>query len=156
MLSNKHQLLQAYLLNGVLFSEESIPEKVSSFYLFHFNEDIQNAVKNVVDSSLSLSVCEKITIHGVKYSVEQIICIETYSENNNCLFGKIMLILGKRTYFIVKCMIGEWDYDHALHELRDENLPVICLDIKDLKKFYPLSCYSCCNLNIITLKHKLC
>lgn len=137
MLSNKHQLLQAYLMNGVLFSEESIPEKVSSFYLFHYNEDIQNAVKNVaVDSSLS--VCEKITNRGVKYSVEQIICIKTYSENNNCLFGKILLILfGKSIYFIVKCMIGEWDYDHALYELRDENSPVICVDIKDLKIFYP-------------------
>lgn len=109
-------------------SEESIPEKVFSFNLFHYNKNIQNAVKNVVDSSLS--VCERFTVHKVKYSVDQIICIKTYFENRNCLLGKIMLILfGQNTYFIVKQMVVRWDYD-ALYELQDENLPVVCIDIK--------------------------
>lgn len=158
MLSNKHQLLQAYLMNGVLFSEEWAPEKSFPFNLLHYNTDMQNAVKNVVVES-RLSVCEKITIRGVQYSIEQFICIERIKENNNCLFGKIMLILfGQRIYFIVKCVIGEWDYEHGLYELQGENSPlnVICVDVKDLKNFYPLSCYSRCNLNLITLKHKLC
>lgn len=153
-LSERHQLLQAYIATGPVF-EDLILESAMGFHLSFFSDEIQSAVAAELGNlHLTALHSEKITFRGVKYKKDMFVVISR--DENQLVFGKIifLLIVNNIIYFVVQCLEScHCPKTNLFFIKKDQELKVQCLSYFNILDYYPLHGYIHHNDIIIPLKH---
>lgn len=152
-LSVKHQLLQAYNLNGAFFPQSLNYSNGCTFRANLYDVNIQNAVQPLCASD-ELFMTNKIEINGTTYSSGQFLQLK--NEDFYTSMGEIQFVLISHgvPYFLVTEWKGVWFLERGIFSLHPLNIFKL-VKHASLIDFYPLSPYIIKNEQFIVLKHKI-
>jgi hypothetical protein len=160
-LSERHQLLQAYLHEGNLFQQQLQVEKGINFVARRYQREIQNAVSSYQFKSDEVVASDCITIKGTLYKEGLFVCLE--EGDDGIVFGRIEVILVKRSceaYFVTSVYQSLLHVDSGLYGLVDydptgANVDFRCTSADSLLDYYPLPCYMFDGIHAIALHHEV-
>jgi hypothetical protein len=152
MLARRHQLLQAYLSEGVRFSDE----------IFLGKRGI------VLDSALTADVCSLLEVSGIaSYNCYADVTIrgQKYSQNcvlpvalpvlQNAVFAQVLLVVvDGNVKFLVKLRLAEFDFKVGCYYLTDNDNGIKIVQLDDFLDYHPLNIYIIKGNSFIVLKHQ--
>lgn len=153
-LSEKHQLLQAYIGTGSIYQEICLDNAVP-FHIDLFETDIRAAVFRMLGEQGKFALFTlKVCFHGIEYRKDMHVVFQRIE--NKLIFGKIKFILSLNNNIFFLLSIVESDFIcksnvYILIENQKENLE--CTPYSNLIDFYPLQACKTMNGNLIVLKH---
>ena len=153
MLSEKHQLLQAYYASGSLFKEEIIPDFSHRLCLEELSTRLQCAVvASALTSRTSEVIIHKVTVRGTEYGRDMYVCVRRVNE---VLYaGRIeycILTAATEVLFVVE--MYSTNVDHGLNVHRLCQLDVAeCVKLTSILNFCPLHAYYI-DGPVLVLKH---
>lgn len=150
-LSQRHQMLQAYLSAGSLGQGVLQVKDSSPFYVALYSQGIQDAVREFGFSEINTKVTVEMSYKGTLYKKGQFLVTGRDSVN----FGELGLILIKNDtiYFIVSIYNTEFIPYFHMYSVKKDNEEMCCLNINDLADFYPLPSYWKDGYQLVPLKH---
>ena len=164
-LSEKHQLLQAYLGAGSVFGVEvECPQHAIQFCKETYNAAIQDAVTSYPEIDHNSLVCHAIIVRGTEYKEGQFVAIKRV--DGYLKFGKIVLIIVSTSvadeslcpFVVTQLYSSVYVKNLGLHKLEDEK-SICCMKVSKLLDHQPLYCYKMCGVSDTTqylaLKHAI-
>ncbi len=153
-LSERHQLLQAYLSAGSMSKPVFQDKDGSPFYSGLYSESIQDAVRQFGFTETNTKVTVEILEKGTSYKKGQFLVTGNI---DSMQFGELVLILIKNdtVHFLMSVYTSEFLSGYHLYSVRKDNEKMQCLNISDLIDFYPLPSYIKDGYQIIPLKHSV-
>lgn len=149
-MSNRHQLLQAYYSSGSLFGSEMEFQNACEFIPDVYSKDISNAVSSFLhsrDDNSEYYTFTKVLFRGINFKTGQFIVLHS-CDGNNLMFGKIMLMLSKKTanccnlLFVVQRHTSDLIVEKRLYQLHPQSPrsgpSVVCKGATDLLDLNPL------------------
>ena len=155
MLSERHQLLQAFCFHGRLFPEDVKMDKGTTFHPSLYAGSIQQAIHSHFGDKLHDQNCEvsdEVCVFGTKYTKDMYVLIKSA---NAWSFGCILLVLLRdQVYFLVRQWESTCLHEYGVYQLhKDEESSVECVPYSSLMDYFPLSAYSVRGKTLITLKN---
>lgn len=157
-LSERHQLLQAYLSAGSLFPPVVQVSRGDGFYAGDYNNSIQasTAAFNVIQGSTLAA--NEVIYKGTKYKKSMYIAIK--QDDDGLHMGEIKLILiqcNDSVFFVVSRQKAVELVDKGVLLLTeiDKESNYICVKQEDLLDYYPLVQYKMNDLPVIIFHHSL-
>lgn len=156
-LSERHQLLQAYLSAGAVFPPPVVVERSTDFYVNDYNDKIKQSVAHLSVLPSDTVSAHKVQVKGTLYKKNMSVVLEKNDEG--LVFGKIKLILitkGTLVYFVTEKCQSVFLVDQGVHCLSNtENTTAqyFCIAQEELKDYYPLAEYSMLGLSVFALHH---
>ena len=164
-LSNKHQLLQAYMLSSNTFFPPSlqISGHIQPFFRSAFSGDIVTAMeKRHLDFS-ETSVCRKIIYKGTTYNTGSFLLTGIQCDKDETChyqFGELILIVlvsESIPYFILKLTscehISKLDCYGISRSQHISSKKYKCLKCNELLDYYPLPAYATVDKYLLPLRH---
>ena len=153
-LAERHQLLQAYLQAGCLFSPTLQMQQADEFDRHLYNHGIQEAVmlRNIHETTV---VTSAVTYKGTKYQKNMVVAME--DSDMGYTFGKIALILtdSSNVYFVLEKQQSVPLVDLGVQCLLESD-SYVCVSVENLADYYPLSLYRQFDVNLVPLHHSVC
>lgn len=154
-LSERHQMLQAYLSAGSACSQFLQVKNSCAFFPNLYSETIKNAVCNFHFSGNDTSVSTEIQYKGTTYKKGNFLV----SKNDECLeLAELVVILIRENaavYFVVNAHNSDYLAEYHLYSVVAPSTGMMCVHINDLVDFYPLSSYIINGHRVIPLKHSV-
>lgn len=153
-LSERHQLLQAYLSAGSMGKAVFQVKNGSPFYSGLYSKAIQDAVRQFDFTETNTKVTVEILYKGTSYKKGQFLVTGNI---DSMQFGELVLILIKNdtVHFLMSVYTAEFLSEYHLYSVRKDNEKMQCLNISDLIDFYPLPSYIKDGCQIVPLKHSV-
>lgn len=151
-LSERHQLLQAYLGVGDLFND-IIFESAVPFCIYLYNKQIQDSVLLTLKENHSKAyVSDRITFRGIIYKKGLHV---TVSRKEKYLhFGEILLILNLENKIFLILNVFDSSYCNKTNlYIKEHDLFFKCLEITELLDYHPLTIYKHDMEYLVVLKH---
>lgn len=154
-MAERHQLLQAHLQAGSLFTPRFEMQQANEFDSHLYNLGFQEAVRlrGIHEATL---VTPAVTYKGTKYQKYMIVVME--DSDMGYTFGKIALILNNSSdvYFGIEKYQSVPLVDLGVHCLVDSGISYVCVSVEDLADYYPLSLYKIFDVNLVPFHHSVC
>lgn len=154
-LAERHQLLQAFLSTGQLFSPNiQVVGLANNFDGRLFNDGVQQALRTMGNRGNTTEV-SAILYKNTKYCKGLVVVVD--ENDHGLIFGKIVLILicQSRVHLIVEKHQSVPLVDLGVHCLTAE-AHYVCVDIDNLADYYPLPQYDFCGVSVVALHHSIC
>lgn len=155
-LSEKHQLLQAYIETGSMFEEISLDNSVP-FHIHLFEAGIKTAVlKMLGEQAHSALFTVKLCFHGIEYRKDMFVVLQRIEKQ--LIFGKIkfILLLNNNICFVLSVVESEFINQSNVYLLiQNQKEKVECIPHENLLDFYPLQECQTVDGNLIVLKHAI-
>lgn len=153
-LSERHQLLQAYLSAGELFPPDVVVEKVAEFYAGDYNHSIRESVSSYDFGPNNTLIAHEATVKGTKYKKNMLVVIDESSEG--LVIGKIIVLLihnNSVVYFITEKCKALLLHDVGVYTYTPLQGCYCCVKHDDLLDYYPLPEYAMCDMPVIVAHH---
>lgn len=155
-LAERHQLLQAYLCSGQLFSPDiQVVGLTSNFEERLYSHGIQHALSRTLTSRANIKELSAVVFKNTKYSKGMVVAVEV--SDSGIIFGNIVLILldQNRVLLVLEKHQSVKLVDVGVHYLTREE-DYICVGIDSLIDYYPLPVYGFCGVSVVALHHSIC
>lgn len=156
-LTERHQLLQAYLGCGELFPPViQISGETSQIDYLSYNIDIQRVLEaSDIERGRSTEV-SAVTYKGTKYSKGLVVVLKSTSDT--ITFGKISVIVvgNEQVHFVVSVHESVLLIDVGVHHIFQSGHNYLCVNADHLQDYYPLPVYNVFGLPVVSLHHSLC
>lgn len=152
--SQRHQMLQAYLLEGSVYQTLQVKES-SVFYCELYSEPIKDAVRLFGFTDTNTRASEEIEYKGTLYKRGQFLVTRNVDSME---FGELLLIFLKHDtiiHFLMRVFIAEFLPDYHMYSVHKQSDTIQCVNISDLADFYPLSSYMINGHQVVPLKHSI-
>lgn len=138
-LSEKHQLLQAYIETGSMYEEISLDSSVP-FRIQLFERGIKTAVSKILGEQAQLALFTvKLCFHGVEYRKDMFVVLQRIEKQ--LIFGKIkfILLLNNNMYFVLSVVESEFiNRSNVYLLIKNQKEKVECVPYENVLYFYPL------------------
>lgn len=153
-LSERHQLLQAYLGVGDLFND-IIFESAVPFCIFLYNKEIQDSVLLTLrENHIKAYVSDRITFRGIMYKKGLHVAVSR--KEKYLYFGEILFILNLESKVFLVMNVFHSSYCNKTNlYIKEHELFFKCLEITELLDYYPLTAYKHGMEYLIVLKHSI-
>ncbi len=155
-LTERHQLLQAYLSTGKLFFPNiQVIGVASNFEERLYSHGIQQAVSRTLANRKNITELSVVVYKNTKYSKGLVVAVA--DGESGILFGKIVLILldQSRVHLIVEKHQSALLVDFGVRHLTLQG-DYICVDIDSVVDYYPLPVYDLCGVSVVAIHHSIC
>lgn len=155
-LTERHQLLQSYLLAGQLFPAKLQIIGEANGYNGHFyNSVIQDAVAKADCSDQNILDVSAVVYKGTKYVKGHVVIVNHTDEG--FVFGKIegILVEDSTLHFVLGLHHSVLLVDLGLHCLHCPPESNVCVNVDSLMDYYPMPLYSIAGLSVISLHHSV-
>lgn len=152
-LTERHQLLQAFLCAGELFPPAIVAEKATEFVVSDYNDVIRESVSRYDFQPENTLVSQEATVKGTTYKKNMFVVIHETDEG--FIVGRIVMTVIHNTsvYFITELFQTCSIPDMGVHCLTPMNGSYTCVNQNDLLDYYPLSKYTVFDRSVIVLHH---
>ena len=153
-LSEKHQLLQAYLQSGNSFAEEDGTKGLQEFQLHVFSHAIQEAITAVLPNLTGISTASQVQHSGLVYAPEMCLIV-TAEGNYPTEVVKIMMILHIQGVSYIVGQVHGLTHAANNHMFAVHNMhtATVCKNIESLTDPHPLEIYTIDFVDYIVIKH---
>lgn len=156
-LAERHQLLQAYLHSGSLFSGILQVGQVNEFDDQMYNVAIQEAVRLSGFKKQNAAETVSVKYKGTAYRKGMAVLLNVNDRGYE--FGKIVLLLvsQEKVYFVCEKSQSVPALDLGVHILQHETQThYVCVSGDTLAGYYPQPLYKLFHLDVIVLHHSVC
>lgn len=150
-LSQRHQMLQAYLTADSLDKAILQVKDSSPFYVALYSGVIQDAVRDFGFTETDTQVAVEMSYKGTLYKKGQFLVIG--KDSVNFVELGIILLRNERIYFVVSKYRTVFLPHFHMYSIKKEQEEMCCLNIYDLADFYPLPSYWKDGCQFVPLKH---
>lgn len=150
-LSQRHQMLQAYLTADSLGQAVLQVKDSSPFYVALYSGVIQDAVREFGFTETDTKVAVEMSYKGTLYKKGQFLV--TGKDYVNFVELGLILLKNDTIYFVVSKYNTVFLPHFHMYSVKKENDEMCCLNIYDLADFYPLPSYWKDGYQLVPLKH---
>lgn len=150
-LSQRHQMLQAYLTADSLGQAVLQVKDSSPFYVALYSGVIQDAVREFGFTETDTKVAVEMSYKGTLYKKGQFLV--TRKDYVNFVELGLILLKNDTIYFVVSKYNTVFLPHFHMYSVKKENDEMCCLNIYDLADFYPLPSYWKDGYQLVPLKH---
>ena len=161
-LSERHQLLQAYMANGSLMSSSVNYAKAIPLHPSLYSTGIASSLQRFDLDSQNSVVSEKVTFNGVDFK-KGLFVVVSFSNDSTITFGCIQMMVVKScssVYVVVRLCEASFETHLGVYSLparvgSGEALgKVSCIPVTKLHDLFPLPAYHVGKHRLIPLKHR--
>ena len=155
-LSEKHQMLQAYMCEGNLFKSELLVEKYLPFDRTLLSPEIVEATQVHYLDDINSSFATSVTFRGITYKKDMFLLMQCNDNDDSIVVGKIVVCIIKNKteiFFVVTEHKATFEIEFNLYCIKNISLGCRCVPFKSFMDFYPLESYDVAPGTYITLKH---
>lgn len=154
-LSDRHQLLQAYLTAGSMGPQDvQMKDCFCSFCSELHTEEINNAVLQFGFTEMNAKVTANVQCKGITYKRGQFLVT---GNEDFIQFGELILVIVKDSalHFLVRLHATEFLPHYHMFSVKNLSGRLQCLHINDLLDVWPLSSYIKDGHQVVPLKHSV-
>jgi len=156
-LAERHQMLQAYIIQGQLFSDDVVVDNGTLFHPQLYARTICEAVKILDTDTNQYTVTDEVCIFGTNYKKDMFIIVQI-DGSEEWTFARILLALVNqgKVNFVAKRYKSTFVAEYGIYEVTDTDIDtsVVCVNYDKLLDYYPLLSYKVTGLTFVTLKNK--
>ncbi|XP_023815110.1 uncharacterized protein LOC111948035 [Oryzias latipes] len=154
-LSERHQMLQAFLSAGSMSPPALQMRDGSPFYSELYSEQVKTAVLHFGFTERNTKIPLDVMYNGITYRKGQFV-VTKYDDSVE--FGQLLLIFVKDdsvVHFLMKMHVAEFLSSYNMYSIKNDTGRLECRLISELIDLWPLSSYVNNGYQIVPLKHSI-
>ena len=162
LMSERHQLMQAYSFHGNFFPDDVKVKHGTAFDPYMYADNIQKAVQHMDLHEHNCKVSDETSVFGTCYKKGMYVLVKDTTGTCGWAFSMLLLVLvsDRKVYFLVRPCQSTFLCKLGLYKIFDEgqcgDSDVICVPYCDLADYCPLASYKVGGCRMITLKNVPC
>lgn len=159
-LSERHQLLQAYLAGTSVINDQVRFENMHDLDLSVYSDAIKSVIEELDLNLTNACICQSVNMKGTEYRNGMFVVLE--ANDMGLVLAKIMMLLVLNAsvaeiYFVVEAYQSERLVNMGIHCINaaDNFLHMQCLRVDSFLDYYPLHKYDVGNLWLLPLHHAM-